>query len=208
MSTRLPNPPPVFPVGPDLHVINAGETVWRIYFKGGRHPTTWKSFRYYGPTSSRFDHHTLPKRIHNIRGILYSTCEADAIRTALAEVYQDTRLIDRYYQDPWLAAYSLDKPLSLLDTGDKWPGRAGGNMAINSGSRFQSKKWSRKIYSQYPNVHGIWYPSSISNKMCIALYERAAYALPARPVFNRALSDPSLLAGLSQFAADLNYQLK
>jgi hypothetical protein len=188
-------------------VLKAGTTLWRIHFKGGNHPTTWKSFRYYGPTAARFDHHTAPKRVQQ-RGIFHAACGKDAIRTALAEVFQDTRLVDRFCHDPWLVAFKLNQSLSLLDTGANWPVRAGGNMAINSGSRIQSKKWSRKIYRQYTNVQGIWYPSSLTNQSCMALYEKAAQALPARPIFNRALSDPSLLTGLSRLAGRLNYAMK
>lgn len=127
--------------------------------------------------------------------------------TALAEVFQETRVIDRHRNQPWLAAIDLTASLQLLDTSRDWPVRAGGNMAINSGNRSRARRWSRVIYDSYPDAQGIWYPSSITNRECVAIYERASAALPAAPVFNERLDSPKLLASLSQLAEALNYDL-
>jgi hypothetical protein len=186
--------------------LGKGKRLWRIYFQGGSHPAQWDDFRHFGATSSRFDHHTPPKRVQ-ARGILYATLGKEGISTALAEVFQDTRHIDRRHRRPWLASFELIQPVELLDTGSKWPVRAGGNMAINSGARGRARAWSRAIYRGYPALEGIWYPSSLTNQPCVALYQRAAHALPPRPSFNQPLSHPSLLANLTQFAAKLNYTL-
>jgi hypothetical protein len=204
---KLPDPPDRFSVPPIFHSCPAGLRLWRIYFGAGDHPSGWNSFRYFGPTSSRFDHHTRPKRVQK-RGILYATSGPNAVFTALGEVFQDTRLIDRRRNEPWLAAIDLTASLQLLDTSGDWPVRAGGNMAINSGNRGQARKWSRVIYNSYPDAQGVWYPSSITNRECAALYERASGALPAAPVFNERLDSPKLLASLSQLAAALNYDLR
>lgn len=207
MSQKLPNPPSNFGVAAVTHTISPGTRLWRIYFRGGSHQVTWSDFRFYGPTSSRFDHHKPPGQIQK-RGILYATAKSKATLSAFAEVYQDTRVIDRFHNTPWLAAFELTDSLSMLDTKSIWTVRAKGNMAINSGSRVQSRKWARQIYRQYPDVHGIWYPSSITNHPCSAIFERGDFALPTRAVFNRALSDPSLLPGITHIAANLNYSVK
>lgn len=203
---KLPNPPARFSVPGNFHGCSVGSRLWRIYFRSGKHPTRWDELRHFGPTSSRFDHHTLPKRVQT-SGIAYATIGRDAILTALAEVFQDTRHVDRRYHEPWLVAFDLDASVTLLDTGGRWPVRAGGNMAINSGSRAKARAWSRAIYQSYLNADGIWYPSSITNLRCAALYERASHALPKTPVFNEPLDSPKLLAGLLRLAKGLRYTL-
>ena len=215
----LPDPPTPFPVPADVHVLKAGARLWRIYFHSGKSPTPWSGFRCFGPTSARFDPHLAPPR-RQARGILYAAKETPRERTgsakkknagvltAIAEVFQDTGLIDRIRNEPWLTAFQLQSDVPLLSTWDLWPVSAGGNMAINSGSHAQARKWSRAIYDQYPHVAGIWYPSSMTNTPCVALYERAEKSLPVRPQFNRPLVDPALLPGLTVIAASLNYDLR
>lgn len=44
-------------LNPDVHTLPAGSLAWRIYFRGGLHPTRWDRFRHAGPTAARFDHH-------------------------------------------------------------------------------------------------------------------------------------------------------
>ena len=203
----LPDPPARFSIPPILQTCAAGTRLWRIYFGVGAHPGRWNAFRYFGPiTSSRFDHH-LPPRQAQTRGILYATLGPHAILTALGEVFQETRVIDRRRNEPWLAAIDLAGTVPLLDTGGDWPVRAGGNMAINSGNRGQARSWSQVIYDSYTDIQGIWYPSSITNRECAALYERASGALPPAPAFNERLDSPKLLAWLSQLAEALNYDL-
>ncbi len=206
MAQRLAKPPSQFNIPPVLKRLRKGTRLWRIYYQGGSHPAQWDAFRHFGATSSRFDHHTPPKRVQT-RGILYATFGKQGILTALAEVFEDTRHIDRRHRQPWLASFELIQPLALLDTGSAWPVRAGANMAINSGARGRARDWSRAIYRGYPAIEGIWYPSSLTNQPCAALYERAAHALPLRPSVNQPLSNPSLLANLTQFAAKLKYTL-
>ncbi len=203
---RLPSPPNPFPVPALFHACAPGLRVWRIYFRGGQHPMAWHEFRHFGPTAGRFDHHAEPKRRQS-RGILYATAGTDAFLTALAEVFQETRHIDRHLDDPWLVVFALRAPLQLLDTSGEWPVRAGGNMAIHSGSRKRARDWSRAIYRDYGDADGIWYPSSLTNRSCLALYERAKPAMPAGPVLHEALDSPKLVAGLTQLATRLRYTM-
>lgn len=204
---KLPDPPNSFDVDPIVEILPLGCRVWRIYFRSGRHPTAWNTFRRYGPTSSRFDHHQLPKGTQD-RGILYGAVGPNGVRTALAETFQTKRDVDRHHNDPWLAAFDLESDLELLDTRGEWPIRARGNAAINSGARSQSRKWSQAIYNQYTTVKGISYPSSLNNDHCVALYERADAALPLAPSFNRPLSDPALFHPLSDLVDQLNFSMK
>ena len=205
---RLPSPPWRFAVSAIVQLLPAGTRLWRIYFRG-RHAASWGSFRAFGPTASRFDHHTRPKRVHPSRKILYATNGPHAIETALAEVFQDTSHIDRHTDKPRLAAFELTADVELLDTGGKWPVRAGGGMAINSGSRRRAQDWSRAIYRNYSAIEGIAYPSSLTNEPCVALYERAEHAvLAATPIFDRSLADRRLLAPLTVTAGNLKYTIR
>ncbi len=203
---RLPDPPELFSVAPEFRDCSAGTVLWRIYFRGGAHPTTWNGFRQWGPTSSRFDHHTKPKRVQP-RAILYAATGTDAVLTALAEFFQDSRLIDRRRNEPWLVGFELSDLVKLLDTTGLWPVRAGGNMAINSGSRAKARDWSRAIYRSYAEAHGVAYQSSIVNLPALALYERAEHAVPAHPIFHQPLAHPGLAAGLLAYAKRLEYAL-
>ena len=80
-------------------------------------------------------------------------------QTCLAEVYQDTRTIDRRRDNPWLVRFETVREVSLLNLTDLWPTRVGASMMINSGSRAKAGKWSRAIYSAYTDVEGLLYCS-------------------------------------------------
>ena len=181
-----------------------GTLLWRLYMRGGRHPTLWDDFRSYGPTGGRFDHHH-PPASQQERSILYC---AERGETCLAEVFQESRIIDRASRNPWLVAFRIRRSLTLLDLTGIWPTRAGASMVINSGPRPRAQRWSRAIYSAFPDVEGLYYPSSMAtNRPAVALYDRAQSALPGAPAFHRPLSDPSLLTLLRNVAADLGYVL-
>ena len=208
---KFPEPPAfavLQQVKPDIKILRCGVILWRVYLRGGTHPTLWSVFRRFGPTNGRFDQQ-LPDADGNPclqdRAILYAALQGP---TCLAEVFQESRVIDRRARDPWLAAFRLQHELQLLDLTGTWPTRAGASMAINTGSRFRAQRWSRVIYDAYPCLHGLYYPSSMhANQAAIALYERASDtgAMPAQPLFHRSLSDPSLLTALRNVATDLGY---
>jgi RES domain len=205
--SKFPEPPPAADLAgitPEWTTLPRGTTLWRLYFRGGKHPTFWNTFRKYGPTSSRFDHHLVPPRLQD-RGISYAAAHGP---TCLAEVFQETRVIDRVAKDPWLAGFVLELPITLLDLTGSWPTRAGASMAINTGPRPRAQRWSRAIYEAYPNGRGLHFPSSMrGNLPAVALYERGLPALPPAPIFHRPLRDPALLPILKRVAWDLGYGL-
>ncbi len=208
---KHPKPPPVATlrlVSPEVKTLPAGTRLWRIYFRGGSHPATWDQMRDYGSLmSARFDHHLDPPKVQD-RGILYAATGDDAIATCVAEVFQDTRLVDTRRNEPWLAAFTLTEDVSLLDLRGKWPTRAGASANINSGPRPRCRRWSRAIYDSYPNLGGLYYASSMNgNEPAVTLYERTSNALPRSPVLNRLLSEAPLLIPLERIAAELGYDL-
>ncbi|MFL6194572.1 MAG: RES family NAD+ phosphorylase [Thermoanaerobaculia bacterium] len=204
---KFPEPPPapeLATILPEWKELPRGTVLWRVYFRGGRHPTFWNTFRAFGPVSGRFDHQVPPPAVQ-ARWILYAAERGPA---CVAEVFQDTRVIDRTARDPWLSGFALDKPVRLLDLTGPWPTRAGASLAIASGPRPRAQRWSRAIYEAYPDAHGVYYGSSMyGGSVCMALYERAAPALPPYPVFHRPLSDPALLTALKQVAREIGYGL-
>jgi hypothetical protein len=208
---KLPEPPPVAKlrrVPPAVATLRAGTKLWRIYFRDGSYPATWDQMRYYGPVEgARFDHHLDPPRAQ-YRGILYAATGDDAIATCVAEVFQDTRLVDTRKDEPWLAAFTLMEDVSLLDLTGKWPTKARASANINSGPRPRCRRWSSTIYDSYPHLMGLYYASSMNgNEPAVAFYERVTKALPRLPVLNRPLSDAPLLTPIERIAAELGYDL-
>lgn len=205
---KLPNPPPIDELralGPELLVLAKGTLLWRIYFRGGRFPTAWSTFRTFGPVaSSRFDHHQAsPARPP--RGILHAASNGP---TCFAEVFQETRTVDRGAGEPWLVGFELARDLELHDLTGVWPTRAGASTALHSGRRDRARLWSRALYAAYPRIDGLRYCSSMAaNAPAFALYERARNALPARPLFHRALADPSIVTVVSNAARQFGYAL-
>lgn len=202
---KFPEPPPpaqLATLPPVQRVLPAATRCWRIYFQGGEPPGVWNVFRGYGPTNARFDHHLPPPRVQD-RQVLYA---AEHALTCFAEVFQDTRTIDRRWNDPWLVGLELVRPVTLLDLTGPWPTQAGASMAINSGPRPRARRWSQAIYVAYPTVEGLYYSSSMNaNEPALALYERATAALPGRPLFHRGLGDAALAAAIMRAAQRLNY---
>ena len=81
-------------------------------------------------------------------------------------------------------------------------------MNINSGPRPRAQRWSRHIYDAFPDIDGLYYPSSMhGNQPSVALYERAKNAMPVAPSFNRLLSDPALLNVIRAAAHNIGYGL-
>lgn len=208
--SKFPLPPSraaLVQVGADLHLLPAGTVIWRIYAQGGAHPTTWGQFRAWGPTGARFDHHLPPPRSQS-REILYGATGTDAAATTLAEVFQETRTVDRGRDAPAWVAFATLVDLRLLDLTGNWPTRAGASMALGSGPRARARRWSVAIYDAYPDVDGLVYPSSMNrHEPCVALYERSRRAMPRYPVFHRTLWDPAVLGMLKNPCARLGYQL-
>lgn len=217
-------------VGPEVFVLPAGTILWRIYHKEGRpgeaFRRSWDAFRSYGPLrSTRFDHHEEPppggEPGESERAIMYTAvgehegdsgevAGGEAILTCVAEVFQQTRLADTLAGSPWLAAFAIEGDLPLLNLAGGWPTRAGASMQINSGPRPRARRWSRDAYEAYPEILGLYYPSSMyANQPAAALYERAKPLIPRSPSFHAPLSDPGLLPYLGRAVeSKLGYGLR
>jgi hypothetical protein len=209
---KFPEPPSaseLAKIQPAEKELTAGTLLWRVYRRGGPHPSLWQTFRHFGPLNSRFDHQENDAKGRPYlqpRGIYYA---AQDLVTCLAEVFQDTRTIHRSAGDqPWIVGFELEKAVRLLDLTGSWPTRAGTSMALNTGSRPRARRWSRVIYDAYPFLDGLWSASSMhANQPMATFYERARKALPQHPLVHRPLNDPALLVGLDRAAIELGYDL-
>ena len=202
---KFPEPPDLGPIAPIWYELPTGSLLWRLYGRGGGHPGVWDGFRTYGPiATARFDHHLPPPR-EQARGIVYLARYGP---TCLAEAFQASRTIDPWVNEPWLVGLETAQPLRLLDLCGPWPTQAGASMALNTGRRDRARRWSQAIYAAYPAADGLWYSSSMdANRPCVALYERARTALPARPSFHAALADPKLAVLVDHAAVRFGYRV-
>lgn len=205
---KLPEPPPPGEIAkllPAVVRLPSGAVLWRVYFRGGSHPTRWYQFRAFGPlVSARFDHHDPPARVQE-RPVLY--CARDAV-TCLAEVFQETRVIDGRVHVPWLVAFELRTPVSLLDLTGQWPTRAGASQALASGRRDRARRWAAVVHEAYPQLQGMTYRSSMhGGGVCAVLHERAVGAVAPPPLLHRSLDDPAIATAVANAARDLGYDL-
>ncbi len=199
-----PDPARLARTAPEVCLLPTGTRLWRIYFRGGRYPTRWSAFRFVRPSDkNRFDHHEEPKR-EQARGIVYC---APLIPVCIAEVFQRDRTLDRHAGEPWLVGFSTVRELALLDLTSRWPLRAGASQEINDGPRRLARAWSRGIYTAFPEIAGLCYRSKMHGGLSVALYERAAAALPDTPILHEVLASLRLFDSLRRVAHDLGYDL-
>ena len=194
-------------LAPEVETVPAGSVIWRIYFRGGLHPTRWKDFRYVGPIDARFDHHVGNEPARQERAVLYA---ADDPITCLAEVFQKARVMNRWHREPWLVGFETDKPMRLLDLTGSFPTRAGASMGLMTGPRSVSRTWARAFHDSYPDVDGLYYSSSMhANRPAMVLNERArgTGVVPEHASFHRSLGDPAILSILRNAAQSLGYAL-
>lgn len=211
---KLPAPPPaseLAPLAPQIRRLTQGTWLARIGFAGGRYPTEWSEFRHWGPGGSRFDHH-LPdeygKPCVQQRAVLYAASEAP---TCIAEVFQNTRLVDAIRNQPYLAIWRTTADLSLLDLTGAFATRMGASTAIHSGPRSRARQWASALYDAYPQLDGIAYCSSMNgNAPAFVLNERALRKkpFPRYPELMRMLADPLTADLIDAAAGTLGYMVK
>ena len=206
---KAPDPDRLRAIEPALRRIGARQLWHRIYRRGGEHPTRWNTLRFHGPTNARFDHH-LPNDLGEAqsqdRGILY--LGGDAL-TCLAEVYQENREIDPNDRHPWLVSFRFEAALEVLDLTGTFPVQAGGSMKLVSGPRTFAQNWARGFWETWPNIDGLYYLSSMTNRPALALFERALdkHPFPETPLFHRSLNDPLLQVPIQEACKEIGYRL-
>ncbi len=204
---KLPLPPPAeqLDYGPEhLHDLDAGTVLWRVHRTSGGHVVPWNRLRYWGPSATmRFDPHEPPPHTQD-RGVSYT---ALTVPTALAEVFQQTRVINSRRGTPYLTAWSPTRALSLLDLTGNWPIQAGASHVINTGRRDYCRAWARAIHTAWPELDGLWHHSSMTGGDAVTMFTHAGDSFPSRPMLSVPLDHPGLRGHLLAAAAQLNYRL-
>ena len=209
---KAPNRQRLADTKPEYIPILAGSEWCRVYFRGGEYPTEWFRYRFFGPTGSRFDHH-IPEKDESgadqSRGIAYL---ARDVATALAEMFQTSRTVDRNRYQPWLAVMRLETPIQALDLTGNFPLAVGASMKLSSGPKSSCRNWASGFYETYPGYQALLYRSSMNGAKCLAINERCALdadepMLPMTLQFNRSLADPSIEGFLDQAASRIGYEL-
>lgn len=208
---KLPKPPNLVAVGirpEELRSVAATDTWWRAYSTAGTATTPWNEPRYWGPVKARFEPHEPPTRMHIDRAVWYAAARP---RTAIAEVFQRTRVVRRR-PTMYLAAVQLSRDVVLLDvTGDDghgaWVTRSGASMALSTGRHDYASAWARAICEAFPTLDGIAYRASMEGGLAVALFHPAADAMPSMPLTNRSLADPALTTRLAHVCDEIGYRL-
>lgn len=192
---------------PAWHIVGTGEQLWRVYFRGGEHPSRWNQFRTFGPIDARFDHH-LDDSPSSGRSVMYG---AASPVTCLAEVFQKTRTIQRTHRSPALVGFATVRPLKLLDLTGAFTTRIGASMGLMTGPRSVARSWAKALYSAYPDAQGFAYPSSMhGNAVAVVLNDRTdpTQVLPTSPGFHRTLHDPAMMTLLKNAAREIGYLVR
>lgn len=206
---------PKLPWPPTAEELLASDTVpeivghtmplWRIHFNGSRHPVAWNVLRHYGPVEScRFDPHPPPRSAGQPEGVAYLAAD---IATALAEVFQETRVIATSRNSPWLSGFTPSRPLRLLDLRGQWPVRAGASHTINTGRKDHCRAWARTIRAAWPELDGLAHSSAMTSTTCVTLFNPAEDAFPDQPEFSAPLTHPELVHRLARAARQIGYDI-
>jgi hypothetical protein len=203
---KLPLPPPPgelrFP-SEHLRVVATDVVFWRVHRTSGAHVVPWDRLRYWGPAATmRFDPHEPPPHVQDA-GVSYTALD---VATALAEVFQRTRIINTRRGSPYLTAWSPVRPLTGLDLTGAWPIQAGASYSLNTGRRDHCRAWARAIHTARPDLDGLWHHSSMTGGDALTLFTRAADSFPARPVLSVPLDHPGLRRYLLAAAARIGYR--
>jgi RES domain len=190
----------------DVLAVASHTVLWRIHATTGEHVVPWNRLRHFGPLPGcRFEPHDPPPH-EQAAGVLYLAID---VATCVAEVYQGTRTVNRVDRSPYLTGLRLTRTVALLDLAGTWPTRAGASQSINStGRRDVTSGWARSIHQAFPDLDGLWHPSSMNaGQPCVTLFEPAGNALPAEAEVSLPLAHPALADPLAVVANALGYRL-
>jgi len=205
---KLPDPPPTATLtahSPDLYELSTTRVLWRIHNTTGTHVTAWNALRHYGPVDScRFEPHPPPPRMHPDFGVSYL---ADSVPTVLAERFQQTRIINAHRGAPYLSAFTMTRPLHLLDLTHGWPLTAGASHTINTGPKHRTRAWTRAFRTAWPQLDGLLSESTMTGSPCMTLFAPATGAFPTAPLFSEPLDHVGLAQPLAHAAQSINYQM-
>jgi hypothetical protein len=186
-------------------IANHPGTLWRVHRTEGEHVLPWNKLRTYGPLPTmRWDPHPGPQPISAAECVLYAAAD---VATSLAEVYQTTRVIDTRAGAPTLAAWQPQRRLRLLDLSGTWLLRNTASAALLAAPRSICRRWARAIYTIWPELDGLYVPSTMTGRPNIVLWNAAADSIPTMPSFSRPLTHPLVWSIAQAAAAEIGYHI-
>lgn len=203
-APKTPRTPPAQLIRERRDVVTHTDIIWRIHRTRGEHVLPWNQLRTFGPLPSmRWDQHPVPGPGPSAVGILYG---ASDVGTAVAEVFQTTRIVDTVTGAPTLTGWRPTRPLGLLDLSDTWSLRNGASAALSTAPRPVCRRWARAISVAWPDLDGLRVPSTMTGRPNIVLWSSAADAMPELPLFSRPLDHPLVWSIVQAAASEIGYR--
>lgn len=202
---KVPRTPPATLVRDPDDVVRVRPLLWRVHRTQGGHVLAWNQLRGFGPIPTmRYDPHSEPAADSD-EGVLYT---ATSLATALAETFQTTRVVDTRSFAPQVTAWTPTRDLRLLDVTGGWALRNGAAFSLATAARSTCRAWVRKIRAMWPDLDGLWAPSTMTGDANVVLWSPARTSLPAAPDFSRPLAEPTVRAIADRIAQQqLGYRL-
>jgi hypothetical protein len=202
---KAPRTPPAQLIREPDDSADYSDTLWRVHRTQGEHVLAWNTLRTYGPLPSmRWDPHPGPEPSSRAEGVLYAAAD---VATSLAEVYQTTRMIDTRAGAPTLTAWQPQRRLHLLDLSGTWLLRNTASAALLAAPRSTCRRWARAIYTTWPDLDGLYVPSTMTGRPNIVLWTAAADSFPPMPLFSRPLTHPLVWSIAQAAAAEIGYRI-
>lgn len=186
-------------------VLSVRPVLWRVHRTQGGHVLAWNQLRTFGPIPTmRYDPHPEPAG-PSVEGVLYT---ATGLATALAEIFQATRVVDSRSFAPRVTAWTPTRDLRVLDLTGSWALRNGAAFSLATAPKSTCRAWARQIRATWPDLDGLWTPSTMTGGTNLALWNPARTSLPAAPEFSRPLAEPTLRVIAARIAQnELGYRI-
>ena len=194
---KVPRTPPTDLVHEPGDILTFRPLLWRIHRTQGSHVLAWNQLRTFGPIPTmRYDPQPEPAG-SSMEGVLYT---ATSLATALAETFQATRVVDSRSFGPRVTAWTPTRALRLLDLTGGWALRNGAAFALATAPKSTCRAWARQIRATWPDLDGLWTPSTMTGGANVVLWDPARTSLPGAPDFSRPLAEPTVRAICNRIA--------
>jgi hypothetical protein len=116
-------------------------------------------------------------------------------------------MIDTRAGAPALTAWQPQRRLRLLDLSGTWLLRNTASAALLAAPRSICRRWARAIYTAWPELDGLYVPSTLTGRPNIVLWNAAADSIPTMPSFSRPLTHPLVWSIAQAAAAEIGYHI-
>lgn len=204
-DAKNPMRPPRPLVAEEGDFLSFGEALWRIHRTRGRHRQRWNDLREFGPISTmRWDPHPSPQGVYPGAAVSYASPN---VATAFAEAFQHRRAITLSSAQA-LVGWMPSRELRMLDLTGQWLLHNGASSSLAGGRKDRCRAWSHAIGQTWPDLDGLYVPSTMTNAPMVVLYAPSRSAFPAGPNVARSLDSPSLSGVLVDVAASLRWPIR